>query len=229
MLVPMTLPQPSDPDYYSRAIELQKAIAKRVIAADQYGKINYVCGVDISYRDNIAYCCAVVVKRSDLSLAEAAYAQTAVNQAYIPGLFMLRESGPIMHTLTLLKSDFDLLMVDGHGQLHPRKCGLACYIGVTINKPAMGVAKKLLCGKVRKNGNGGGSVELDGQVFGRVISKRKRRKNGYTINKTYVSVGHRISLESAVRFAKELTRRGEWIPEPLRIADAGSKNRANFV
>ena len=39
-------------------------------------------------------------------------------------------------------------LIDGHGILHPRKCGLASYVGITIDKPTIGVAKNLLCGSI---------------------------------------------------------------------------------
>jgi deoxyribonuclease V len=117
---------------------------------------------------------------------------------------MLREAPPIFHTLKLLKNNYDLLLVDGHGLLHPRKCGLACYIGVTLDKPTIGIAKSLLCGTVRPDG----FIELDGEILGYAISK-----------KLYVSVGHRITLKTAIALVKELGT------GPLRLADINSKEK----
>ena len=114
--------------------------------------------------------------------------------------------------LQLVKKEFQILLVDGHGILHPRRCGLASYIGVMINKPTIGVAKSLLCGLVRKDK----SIEFGGEVLGFQIE---------TCNKKhiYVSIGHQVSLGTAVKIVEELTRIGQWIPEPLRIADISSK------
>jgi deoxyribonuclease V len=123
---------------------------------------------------------------------------------------MLREAEPVFRALKKLNSGFDLLLVDGHGLLHPRKCGLACYVGVTIDKPTIGVAKKFLCGKVRSDG----AIELDGQILGHDIDVAGKKK-------LYVSVGHRISLETAVKIVTELGKGG--MPEPLRLADNDSK------
>ena len=64
---------------------------------------------------------------------------------------MLKEAKPLLKILRLLKKSFDVLLVDGHGILHPRKCGLACYIGIIIDKPTIGVAKNLLCGSILEN------------------------------------------------------------------------------
>ena len=182
------------------AIRLQKEVAKKVVSKDDFGEINRICGVDVAYSGDTAYCSAVVMEGQ--TVAESVDSQTAATHPYVPGLLMLREAGPVLHTLKKLKSGFDLLLVDGHGLLHPRKCGLACYIGVTLDKSTIGVAKSQLCGAVRPDG----FVELGGEVLGYAFSK-----------KLYVSAGHRISLETAMAIVKELGT------EPLQLADANSK------
>ena len=64
---------------------------------------------------------------------------------------MLREAEPLLKILRLLKNSFDVLLIDGHEILHPRKCGLACYVGIIIDKPTTGVTKNLLCGSTLEN------------------------------------------------------------------------------
>ena len=190
---------------YPDAVRLQKEIAKKVIAKDDFRDIRLVCGADVAYSGDIAYCSAVVMDKG-FNVVESVDSQSAVTHPYIPGLLMLREAEPIFHILKKLKSGFDVLLVDGHGLLHPRRCGLACYAGVTLGCPTIGVAKSLLCGKQRKDGY----IELDGEALGYALGR-----------KSYVSVGHKISLKSAVAIAKQFTKTG--IPEPLKIADANSK------
>ncbi len=190
---------------YTDAILLQEKTAKEVISAkDDFGDILRICGVDVAYSgsSNAAYCSAVIMDRNMQNLVESIDVQTVVKHPYVPGLLMLREAEPIFYTLKLLKNSYDLLLVDGHGLLHPRKCGLACFVGVTLNKPTIGVAKSLLCGAVRPDG----FVELDGELLGYAISK-----------KIYISVGHRITLKTAVDLVKEIGI------EPLRLADINSK------
>jgi deoxyribonuclease V len=190
---------------YGNAINLQKQVAKKVVAKDDFGEINRICGVDVAYSSgDTAYCSAVVMSK-DLQLLESADVETMAAHPYVPGLLMLREAEPIFHVLKKLKSNYDLLLVDGHGLLHPRRCGLACYVGVTLDKPTIGVAKSRLCGTVRPDG----FVELGGEILGCVIGKKKKL--------LYVSVGHRVSLETAVAIVKELGT------EPLRLADINSK------
>ena len=201
---------------YSSIVKQQEQIAKRVIAKDNEDVVRhtmkYVCGVDISYKHNIAYCSATVIDKDSLNAVESADTITVVDQPYIPGLFVLREYMPIINVLQLVEKEFQILLVDGHGVLHPRRCGLASYIGVMINKPTIGVAKSLLCGFVRKDK----SIELGGEVLGFQIQNSNKKH-------IYVSIGHQISLGTAVKIVKELTRLDQWIPEPLRIADISSK------
>ncbi len=190
---------------YANAITLQKNIAKKVVAAkDDFGEISSICGVDVAYRgsSNAAYCSAVIMDKNMQQLVESVDVQTIVKYPYVPGLLMLREAEPIFYTLKLLKNSYDLLLIDGHGLLHPRRCGLACYIGVSLDKPTIGVAKSRLCGTVRPDG----FVELDGEILGYAISK-----------KLYISVGHRVTLKTAITIVKELGI------EPLRLADINSR------
>jgi deoxyribonuclease V len=198
---------------YSDAIELQREIAKKVIAEDILHKeIEYICGIDVSYKMNAAYCSAAIIKKNTLELIESVDSKSVVRHPYISGLFILRESKPILTTLKSLKDHFDLLLIDGHGLLHPRKCGLASYIGVLIDKPTIGVAKSLLCGSIMEDQ----SVEYYGTVLGFTIKKEGKKQ-------IYVSVGHKISLTTAIQIIKKITKKEEWIPEPLRIADLNSK------
>jgi deoxyribonuclease V len=191
---------------YADAIRLQENIAKQVVATkDDFGRISSICGVDIAYggsNSNTAYCSAVIMDRNMQKLVESVNVQTIVKYPYVPGLLMLREAEPIIYTLKSLKNTYDLLLIDGHGLLHPRKCGLACYIGVTIDRPTIGVAKSRLCGTVRPDG----FVELDGEILGYAISK-----------KLYISVGHRVTLKTAISLVRKFGI------EPLRLADINSR------
>jgi deoxyribonuclease V len=190
---------------YTDAILLQKNTAKKVLSStDDFGEISRICGVDVAYSSTsrAAYCSAVIMDKNMQHIVESIDVQTIAKHPYVPGLLMLREAEPIFHTIKLLKNSYDLLLVDGHGLLHPRKCGLACFVGVTLNKPTIGVAKSLLCGVVRPDG----FVELDGEPLGYTISK-----------KMYISVGHRITLKTAIDLVKEVGI------EPLRLADINSK------
>jgi len=196
----------------SETILLQKKLALKVITKNILPKkIKRVCGADVSYRNDFAYCSAVILDKNNMSIIESKNSKLKNTEKYIPGLFMLKESKPILHTIKKLEKSFDVLLVDGNGQLHPRQCGLACYIGLKLDKPVIGVAKSLLCGKERSDSK----VEYKGKVLGYEIKQNKK--------KIYVSVGHKINLNTSVKIVKELIVNGNWYPEPLRIADFNSK------
>ncbi len=132
-------------------------------------------------------------------------------------LFISREGKSLLKTLRLLKNSYDVLLIDGQGNVHPRKFGLACYIGIILDKPTIGVAKNLLCGLTLENNY----IEQDKEILGQKV----RRNNK---NDIYISIGHKISLETAVNIIIKLTKKNEFMPEPLRIADINSKQYRNF-
>ena len=171
-----------------------------------------ICGVDVCYRNDIAHCSAVIMNDS-FKVIESANIKSSVKYPYIPSLFMLRESSPILNTLKTLNNSFDVLLVDGHGILHPRKCGLASYIGFLIGKATIGVAKSLLVGSIIHED----FITYGGEVLGYRIAKGSKKE-------IFISVGHHISLATAVDLVKRVTKTNEWVPEPLRLADINSKN-----
>lgn len=202
-------------------MELQKQLARQIVEEDTLKdeEMEYVCGIDVSYVKNTANCSALIMKRRSWQVIEAANMSIRTTEPYIPGLLMIREAKPLLATLNLLKKDFDLLLIDGHGVLHPRRCGLACFIGVVTNKPTIGVGKHLLCGTVRKDH----FIDDGGQIIGFKVSNARNAKKS-----VYISVGNLISLVTSIRIVQELTKEGHWIPEPLRIADINSKKKLNF-
>jgi deoxyribonuclease V len=198
---------------YSDLIKQQEDLAKKVITKNSFKTIRAICGVDVSYKNNLAYTSAVIFDRKKLEQIELKVTKTVIKHAYVPGLLFLREEKPMMTTLKLLKNDFDLLLVDGNGQLHPRRCGLACHIGLILDKPTIGVAKSFLCGKINNS-----FVELDGKVIGKIIENKPNKK-------IYVSIGHKINLRTATTIVRQLIKENEWLPEPLRLADYYSKKQ----
>ena len=196
---------------YTNAIKLQEKLASKVITKDTIKKIQNVCAVDVSYKGQDANAAAVIMDAKTLQVLTYVTSRTKVKTPYVPGLMMLRESSSILSALKLLKESFDVLLVDGNGQLHPRKFGLACYLGIVLDKPTIGIAKSLLCGTITGN-----SVKLDNKILAHIIEKKKGKK-------IFVSIGNKISLKTAAKLTESLIREEDWLPEPLRLADKYSK------
>ena len=201
-------------EIYTKIIELQNEFSKKVITNDYLNNnnISNVCGIDVSYKDLNAFCSAVIINKNTLEIIEIVNEKSTISYPYIPGLFMLREGEPLLKIVRLLKNLFDVLLIDGHGILHPRQCGLASYVGIMIDKPTIGVAKNLLCGSILESNY----VEYNKTILGYRIKKINKKD-------IYVSIGHKISLETSIDIVKKLTKKSEFIPEPLRIADIYSK------
>ena len=204
---------------YTKILELQNELSKNVINHDDLinNNISNVCGIDVSNNDLNAFCSAVVVNKNTLEIIESVNEKSTVNYPYIPGLFMLIEGKPLLRIIRLLKNQFDVLIIDGHGILYPRKCGLASYVGITIDKPTIGVAKNLLCMSILENNY----IEFNKTILGYRLNNN--------IKDIYISIGHKISLETAIDIVKQLIKKFHFIPEPLRIADTNSKKYSNFT
>lgn len=180
---------------YTAIIELQNEYAKKVITHIYLNNIDTVCGIDVSNKGSNAFCSAVIVNKNTLESIETVNEKSTVKYPYIPGLFMLREAEPLLKILRLLKNSFDVLLIDGHEILHPRKCGLACYVGIIIDKPTTGVTKNLLCGSTLENNY----IEYNKKILGYRIRKHNKKD-------IYISIGYKISLETAVSIVRNLTK-----------------------
>ncbi|MCS7136209.1 MAG: endonuclease V [Nitrososphaerota archaeon] len=189
---------------YEEAVKLQSRMASMVLEYDFSENYELFCGVDVAYSGQHAIAAAVVEDKNG-SVVEISKFRCAVRREYVPGLLFIREASPMLNAIKGLKNDFDVLLVDGNGRLHPRKFGIACYVGVVLDKPTIGVAKRLLCGQV-KTVNGRRVVMLNDEIVGEEVSKN-----------VYVSIGHKISLSTAVKIVKKLTRDGS-LPSPILAA-----------
>ena len=196
--------------------KLQEDFSKLVVLADTLSKepIN-ICGVDVAYRKNVAFCSAVLMNTQTMKIFREINESSPVTNPYIPGYLMLRESEALLGVLKPVKSCIDVLLIDGHGILHPRKCGLASYIGILLNLPTIGVAKSLLCGVIREDH----SILVDGVLCGFELIRSNKKP-------IYISVGHGLTLEASINIVCSLILPKERIPEPLRLADRFSKIRA---
>lgn len=107
---------------------------------------------------------------------------------------------------------------------------MACHLGVLTELPCIGVAKKLLQVDGLENNAlhkkkimllqaGGDTFPLTGS-FGTVLGMALKSHDRST-KPLYVSVGHRISLEVAVRLTHHCCRFR--VPEPIRQADIRSR------
>lgn len=184
-----------------------------------------VAGVDVSYGTNGVVAAYVEMDgRGKEIIYRNILRQARVRFPYIPGYLAFRELPFLTELLTEVGKDrglAEVIFVDGNGLLHPRKAGLATHLGVVLEHPTIGIAKKLLCGEIIEDGSSEGvqgEVRLDGEKLGLEVKTFARA------NPIYVSVGNRIELDQAGYLAREVSTYK--LPEPLRQAHNIAKSRA---
>ncbi|RLE96564.1 MAG: endonuclease V [Thermoprotei archaeon] len=199
----------------SRARLAQRLIAEKVMDEDKLPpRVELVGGVDLSYVGDAAVAAAVVINAHTFKPVSKATVVLDVRFPYIPTLLAFREAGPMIVAVRRLSVRPHVLFVDGNGRLHPYRAGLACHVGLALDMPTIGVAKKLLCGELGEWRGREAPVLLGGEVIGVAL------RAGRGMRPIYVSVGHKISLRTAVRLTKRFTRGRSKLPEPLRLAHA---------
>ena len=189
------------------AIDLQQKLAPLVKERSELPqKVTALVGCDASYVLGTTLAAAVLVDYDDLHAKRIKSVKERTRFPYIPGLLAFREAPAVLRAIRSLKGSSYVCLVDGHGLAHPRKFGLACFVGLALDRPTIGVAKSLLYGSVE----GTQVLDTEGHPIAELITLPS---NGRTV---YVSVGNKISLKDAVGIVRHcLTPRG---PAPIALA-----------
>lgn len=200
-----------------QAMRLQERLREQAVLEDRVGRVQFVAGGDIAFdpETDTAFAGVVVYRLPGLEEIERRSACRRLRFPYVPGLLSFRESPVLLAAFRLLESEPDVILVDGHGLAHPRRFGIACHLGVLLDKPTIGCAKSLLVGEHPEPGIRAGStapLTLDGERVGIVL----RTRDG--VKPIYVTQGHRVSLATAVEIVKACLD-GFRIPKPTREAD----------
>ena len=187
-----------------------------------------IFSLDAQYVDNQAYVGLDVQKWRGETIGT--YVGVAkVSMPYIPHFFCFREGPPLLQMIMAAKRVLslkpDLIILDGHGIAHPRRFGLACWIGVHTDTPTIGCAKEALIwydGEIKKEKGNTLLIEDQNEQVGTVLVTRDNT------NPVFVSSGHRVSLQTASKTILHLTKTYR-ICEPLRSADRSARAYAKGV
>ena len=207
----------------AQAIALQKELAQRIIREDRSGEVHTIAGVDmaINEQNGMARAAVVLLSFPALEILEKHVYEEPIRMEYIPGLLSFREIPCIIGAFAQLKQQPDLVMVDGQGIAHPRRLGIAAHLGLWLDLPTIGCAKSILTGhydeeKLSEEAGAWLPLLYRGETIGAAVRTRSR------VKPMIISLGHRISLESSIRYVLECAR-GYRLPEPTRQADKLSK------
>lgn len=189
-----------------RKLELeQKKLAKTLSLKD---------AIDFNLADRIAGCdilplgnriiAVIVVLDKDMEIIEQQYNVEKASVPYISGFRAYRELPSLLACYNKLQEQPDVIFIPAHGITHPHGCGLASHFGLVIQKPVIGIGKRLLAGDVK-----GGAVHINSKVCGAEIKVREGSKP------IYVSPGNLISLKTAVELTEKFIIKPHKLPEPL--------------
>eukprot|EP00051_Salpingoeca_urceolata_P028455 m.5811 g.5811 ORF g.5811 m.5811 type:complete len:364 (+) comp2469_c0_seq1:639-1730(+) len=202
--------------------------------------LRLVGGVDISFvKDDAVTACAslVVLELPSLEVVYKDCTMVEMREPYIPGFLAFREVNHLLARLQVLRTTAphlvpQVILVDGNGILHVRGFGLASHLGVLADIPTIGVGKKLFhldgfkSERAYREKEYVEHLQAGGDYFPLVGRERKTwgaalRVTDGASRPVYVSIGHRVSLETAIAVVMACSQHR--IPEPVRQADLQSR------
>ncbi|KAI7828777.1 endonuclease V-domain-containing protein [Gamsiella multidivaricata] len=194
----------------------------------------------------------IVLSYPELKVVYEDHAKVKLTLPYIAGYLAFREVEPLLGLIESLRTNRpelmpQVIMVDGCGALHPRGFGLASHLGLVSNIPTIGCSKNYLVihgdgpllgaqptelkyifrNFVADNKDAHGLMplkgEVSGKVYGAALSAATTKSADGAQNPIFVSIGHRVSLETAVALVRACSLYR--IPEPIRQADLKSRTQ----
>ncbi|MBV9282131.1 MAG: deoxyribonuclease V [Chloroflexi bacterium] len=203
------------------AKRIQSELRARVQLTDdaRLRDIRLVAGVDNTYvrhdAGTTAYAVVVTLTFPSLDVVETAFASCPVAFPYVPGLLSFREAPAILAAFRRAAREPDVILFDGQGYAHFRRLGLASHLGVILDRPSIGCAKSRLVGRYQEPAREFGSATplVDrGEEVGAAVRTRPSHAP------LFVSPGHKVSIETAVRIVLACCRDNHFMPEPTRLA-----------
>ncbi len=204
------------PETIAEARPLQERLAREIRLVPLPAEPAIVAGVDAAFAGDRIVAVATLFDCRTLTLLESAHEVRPVTFPYIPGYLSFREAPAMLAALGRLSRQPDLLIVDGQGIAHPRRMGIAAFLGVVLGLPAIGSAKSRLIGEYDEPGPERGSASpllYHGERIGTVLRTRAG------VRPLFVSPGHLITFDEAAECVLRLAPRYR-LPEPQRAADA---------
>lgn len=198
----------------------QIKIPKEPLGTPQAGQ--NIMALDVQYHGDLAYVAATMQTWPEPEI-KTWVGYSLVKLSYQAGLFCFRE-GPILYNFIqhLAQKAYpfpDWIVVDGHGIAHPRRFGVASFVGLALNLPTIGCAKRSLLsfsGSPDKKQGSTLDILLKKETVGYALRTQE------DVKPIFVSPGHLIDLESSKDTILSLG--GEFrIPDLLRLADQAAR------
>ena len=204
-----------------KLVKFQEKLAKSVVIEDKidFKKLKFVIGVDQAFIDDDVISACVKLGYPDLKFIDSDVVVERIKFPYIPTFLMFREGMPAVRALRRLidrnrNTNNTIIMVDGSGIAHPRKCGLATFIALKLKTPTIGITKKKLYGFVeqpKKEMEAKPIYDENHTVIGYSLKSCKR------CNPIFISPGSYITPKTALKLVIDCIKRHK-LPEPIRLA-----------
>lgn len=203
-----------------RAAQTQQMLARRIKLHWKEEKITRIAGADFGYDRNHQFVCACIVIQQfpRREIIEIQKAVKKVSLPYVPGFLAFREGPAFLEAFRKIAHKPSLTLVDGNGIAHPRKMGLASFVGVILDIPTVGCAKSssfpfIPPGKQR--GSHTPILNSENEKIGICL----RTSTG--VKPIFVSPGHKIDFLHSRQWVLKCSRYR--IPHPLREAHKVSR------
>ncbi len=198
-----------------KAAEAQRRLSARLNLRWDGREVNLVAGTDFGYgyKENKIGASIVVFKVPELEIVEISEAVREIKFPYLPGFLAYREGPVFLDAFRKIRTKPDVTLVDGNGIAHPRKMGLASFVGVILDICTIGCAKTPFFPFVLPpEQKGSYTFFMDERKDKAGICLRTRSG----VKPIFVSPGHKIDFMSAMKLVLSLSKFR--IPEPLREA-----------
>lgn len=197
--------------------QTQLDLRQRLIVAPLDPLPRFVAGADAAFTADKQHvlAAAVVYDRQLRRIIEVRHATGPAEVPYIPTFLSFREGPTLLNAIRALGHAWGAILFDGQGYAHPRRCGLATHLSVTLGVSGVGVAKSRLTGAYHEPlMQAGATAPLydKNEQIGLVLRTQPRTKP------LFISIGNRIDLPSATSLVMACCTRYR-LPEPTRQAD----------
>jgi deoxyribonuclease V len=198
------------------AVAIQKRLKGELVLDTPLdpGAIRLVAGVDVSVKEDQSHAAVVVATYPGFEPVETVLARAPTPFPYVPGLLSFREGPVLEEAFARLRSEPDVFLVDGMGTAHPRRMGIACHMGLWLERPTIGCGKTLLVGRfgdLPQEKGAQAPLVHRGETIGAAVRTRAGT------NPMFISPGHRCDIASAVAIVMACSPKWR-IPEPIRLA-----------
>lgn len=210
----MKLKQWLYPENVDRARQVQIDLLKKLKLVPLRKQPGLLAAVDAAFTDELVLAAVCLFSFPGLELLEEQTGVEPVKFPYIPGFLSFREGPAIYRTLLKLKQKPDLLLIDGQGIAHPRRLGIATFLGIILETASVGCAKSPLVGDFRMPARTAGSyspLTHRGELVGYVLRSRT------AVRPIFISPGHLVNHQDALNLVRRCLK-GYRVPEPLRRA-----------